>query len=75
MGDTGPYSVTVLLFNSRLKKHIQVSDTDNFTKIEMTAVESTVQVIEGEILLWEEFPYSCYDPSLNSAMEGSSSPD
>lgn len=44
LGDTGTYSVTVLLFNSRLKKHIQVSDTDNFTKIEMTAVESAVQV-------------------------------
>lgn len=72
MGDTGTYSVIVLLFfflNSKLKKHIQVSETDNFIKIEMTAVE--IQVIKGEILLWEESPYSCHDPSLNSTVEGS----
>lgn len=59
MGDTGTYSVIVLLFfflNSKLKKHIQVSETDNFIKIEMTAVESAIQVTEGEILLWEKSP-------------------
>lgn len=47
-----------------------MSETDNFIRIEMTAVASAVEVIEGETLLWEEFLYSlCEDPSLNSATE------
>lgn len=47
-----------------------MSETDNFIRIEMTAVESAVEVIEGETLLWKEFLYSlCEDPSLNSAFK------
>ena len=53
-----------------LKTPIQMSETAIFSRIEMTAVESAVEVIESETLLWEEFLYPCpEDPSLNSAVE------
>lgn len=69
-------SITFFFLNSRLKKHIQMSETDNFIRIEMTALESAVEVIEGETLLWEEFLYSCpEDPSLKLCSGRSSSPD